>query len=116
MTAKPVSAPLSPEIADRLLDLLSTDDAFRARFQRDPRAALHEVGYVSPEPAKMTACGAVAEAIPESLIDCKVDTLAPKNVIAGARDEIRAMLTSGLSQTAPRLESTVASQVTTLRK
>jgi putative modified peptide len=116
MTAKPVSAPLSPEIADRLLDLLSTDDAFRARFQRDPRAALHEVGYVSPEPAKMTACGAVAEAIPESLIDCKVDTLAPKQVISEARAEIRAMLTAGLSQTTPRLEATERADVLRLRK
>ena len=105
MTAKPVTAPLSPEIADRLLDLLSTDDAFRARFQADPRAALHEVGYQSPAPAKMTACGAVAEAIPETLIDCKVEELAPKEAIIQAREEIRAMLTSGLAQTSPGLDT-----------
>jgi putative modified peptide len=105
MAATTTTAPLSPAVADRLLDLLSTDDAFRARFQADPRAAMHEVGYLSPAPARMTACGAVAEAIPEALIDCKVDTLAPKHVIAGARDEIRAMLTSGLAQTSPGLDT-----------
>lgn len=116
MAANTTTAPLSPEVADRLLDLLSTDDAFRARFQADPRAAMNEVGYQSPAPARMTACGAVAEAIPEALIDCKVDTLAPKQAIAEARDQIRAMLTSGLSQTAPRLESTLGPDVLRFRR
>lgn len=35
---------LSAGLADRLLDLLSEDDAFRDRFGRDPRAALAELG------------------------------------------------------------------------
>lgn len=40
-TAKPAakkrSAPLDPQVADRLLDLLSTDDTFRQLFQTSPR-------------------------------------------------------------------------------
>lgn len=39
---------LPPDIADRLLELLSTSDVFRAKFQRDPAGALHDVGH---EPA-----------------------------------------------------------------
>lgn len=105
MAAKIKSAPLSPEIADRLLDLLSSDDAYRSRFQHDPRAALYEIGYESPTPAKMTACGAMPLAMPETLIDCRVDELAPKEAIKAARTEIRLMLTSGLGQTPPRLDA-----------
>ena len=39
---------LPPDIADRLLELLSTSDVFRAKFQRDPAGALHDIGH---EPA-----------------------------------------------------------------
>lgn len=35
---------LSPEIADRLLDLLASDDDFRGRFQNDPYEALRSLG------------------------------------------------------------------------
>jgi len=38
---------LAPEVADRLLDLLSSDDGFRERFQSDPAAALREAGHLS---------------------------------------------------------------------
>jgi putative modified peptide len=116
MAIKTKSAPLDPQIADRLLDLLSTDDSFRARFEHDPRAALHEIGYESPMPAKMTACGSLAAAPdPEPLIDCKVENLATKEAIAMARDEIRAMLTSGMAQTPPQLD-TVETASRRLRK
>lgn len=47
-TAKPAtkrrSAPLDPQVAGRLLDLLSSDDKFRALFMRNPREALLQVG------------------------------------------------------------------------
>lgn len=39
----------SAEVADKLLDKLSSDDAFRKQFQSDPRAALGAMGFVTPE-------------------------------------------------------------------
>lgn len=35
----------SPEVADKLLDKLSTDQNFRDLFERNPRAALKQVGH-----------------------------------------------------------------------
>lgn len=105
MTARTTSAPLSADITDRLLDLLSTDDLYRDRFQADPRAALVEIGYLPLPEAGMTACGALPEKLPEALIDCTVTNLAPKEAIAAARAEIRAMLTRGLNQQTPKLDT-----------
>lgn len=104
MTATTTTAPLDSELADRLLDLLSTDDLFRERFQRDHMAALRSIGYESPAPGLMTACGAVPVAQPEAFRECKVTELAPKEAIAAARDEIRTMLLRGLTQTTPKLD------------
>lgn len=39
----------SPEVADRLLDKLGSDDDFRALILLNPRAALAMVGHVTPE-------------------------------------------------------------------
>lgn len=36
---------LPPDVTDRLLDRLSSDDEFRDLFSRDPRAALAAVGH-----------------------------------------------------------------------
>jgi putative modified peptide len=102
---KPLTAPLDPALADRLLDLLSTDDLFRERFQRDHLAALRTIGYESPTPGQMTACGLVANAQPEAFRDCKVQDLAPKEAIAAARGEIKAMLLRGLNQNTPQLDA-----------
>ena len=44
---------LSDDTADRLLDLLSTDDDFRAKFQQDPRSALASIGHA---PASDAMC------------------------------------------------------------
>ncbi|GAB3345667.1 NHLP-related RiPP peptide [Marilutibacter aestuarii] len=105
MSTKTRTAPLSPEIADRLLDLLGSDDLFRERFQRDHLAALRSIGYESPTPGQMTACGEVAAAEwIEPFACCKVTKLAPKDAIAEARDEIRTMLMGGLAQTTPKLD------------
>lgn len=41
--------PLDPKVVRKLLDLLSTDDAFRELFQRDAHAALVQAGWVPPE-------------------------------------------------------------------
>lgn len=38
-------APLPPHIVDKLLDLLGSDDEFRSLFQKDPAAALVQLGY-----------------------------------------------------------------------
>jgi len=99
-----LSAPLEQGIANRLLDLLSSDDAYRARFARDPRGALTEIGYESPPGSAQTACGATLSA-PEPLIDCRVENLASKETIAAARNEILAMLTRGLGQNPPELDT-----------
>lgn len=102
---KPLTAPLDPALADRLLDLLSTDDLFRERFQRDHLAALRTIGYESPTPGQMTACGEVSPAVAmEPLRECKVKQLASKDLIREARAEIKSMLLSGLDQTVPQLD------------
>jgi putative modified peptide len=41
-------ATLPEVIIAPLLELLSTDDAYRARFEANPRAALRELGYETP--------------------------------------------------------------------
>lgn len=108
MAAKSTTAPLSPEVADRLLDLLSTDDTFRDLFQAEPLTALRSIGYQSPIPGKMTACGLAPAAELEPFADCKVENLADKDTIRASRDDIRSMLTSGLAQTAPQLDSGIS--------
>jgi putative modified peptide len=109
MNTKTRTAALAPEIADRLLDLLSTDDLFREKFQRDHLAALRSIGYESPTPGQMTACGALPAAALEPFRDCKVTQLAPKDVIVAAREEVRAMLLRGLAQTSPQLDANLRS-------
>ncbi|MCM2336128.1 MAG: NHLP-related RiPP peptide [Pseudomonas sp.] len=107
MTTTTTTAALAPAIADRLLDLLSTDDLFRERFQRDPLAALQSIGHEAPPPAQMTACGETIAAMPQPFAECKVRELAPKETIAAARAEIRAMLLRGLAQETPKLDATI---------
>jgi len=102
---KPLTAPLDSALADRLLDLLSTDDLFRERFQRDHLAALRTIGYESPTPGQMTACGLAPLAQAEPFRDCRVQDLASKEAIGSARAEIKAMLTQGLAQTTPKLDA-----------
>lgn len=99
------TAPLDAKIADRLLDLLSTDDSFREHFRSDALGALRTIGYESPLPGKMTACGLMPEAALEPFKDCKAQELASKRAISEAREEIRGMLLRGLNQTTPRLDT-----------
>ena len=72
---------LDTATANRLIDLLSTDDDFRKLFASDTLAALKQAGA---EP--------------------KV-TLADKETIAGARKEITTMLTSGVGHSVPMLDA-----------
>ena len=39
----------SPDVADKLLDKLSSDDEFRDLFQKNPRAALRQIGHETPD-------------------------------------------------------------------
>ena len=88
------SAPLEPQVADRLLDLLSSDDAFRRLFKRNPGKALTQVGFV--ESTVMPS--------PEFCF-FGITRLAPKTQIAEAREAIKAMLTDGLAYTTPNLDT-----------
>jgi len=92
--AGPKTAPVEPKIADRLLDLLSTDDLFREAFQRDPLRTLRWIGHASPAtPGQL-----------EPFAECRVNVLASKEAIAAAREEIRLMLVAGLNYTTPKLD------------
>lgn len=78
--------PLASEVVDRLLDLLSSDDAFRALFVADPAAALVQAGHMAD-----------ADALALLRQQLAVQELASKEVIAAAREEIRASLTCGMA-------------------
>lgn len=88
------SAPLDPQTADRLLELLSTDDGFRELFMREPREALKQVGFVNH-----------SDLASPHFCFLSIRQLASKREIAAARTEIRTMLTSGLGQTPPMLDA-----------
>lgn len=111
------SAPLDPKVADRLLDLLSTDNAFRRLFKKDPQAALAQVGH--PEAKAAIAARRKAPpftppgpppVVPPTASCCQVTSIAPKADIIKARSELRLMLTSGLDQSPIRLDVGTASR------
>jgi putative modified peptide len=81
---------LDPKVADKLLDKLGTDNEFRRLFKSDPAAALARVGHPKDAAAATAAC-------------CQVQSIAPKAQIMKSRDELKAMLTSSLSMTPPKL-------------
>ena len=81
----------SADIADKLLDKLSSDDAFRELFQSDARAALAQIGYHTP-----TGDQGVRGSDP--LMCCSVKGLASKETIRAGRAKLRAALTSTLPQ------------------
>lgn len=66
--------PLDPKLADRLLDLLSSDNAFRRQFKKDPQAALASLGATTTK-----ACASVK-------------AIAPKQEIAASREQLRSHL------------------------
>ena len=78
----------SLEVADKLLDKLSSDDGFRALFERNPRAALRTLGHETPESDRD-----VKGSDPLLCAYC-ADTLASKEQIRAARQELRTQLTS----------------------
>ena len=73
--------PLDPKTADKLLDLLGSDNEFRRLFKKDAAAALTKVGYA---PAKdMSAQDFM-----------KVGRIAPKAEITAARTQLKSYLES----------------------
>lgn len=87
------SEPLDPRVADKLLDLLSTDNEFRRLFKKDPLAALVRAGYEHRDSAPIKAEQVNAQSPATCL---QVKRIASKRAIASARTEIRDTLISGL--------------------
>ena len=81
--------PLQPHVADRLLDMLSRDDDFREFFQKNPAAALMQLEDRQLHQAPPT--GPIAEG--DMFYCMTAETLAPKEEIARAREELKAYLT-----------------------
>ncbi len=81
--------PLSQEMATHLLDLLSEDDAFRELFTLDPEEALIQAG-LSQEQAAQALHG-------ESCM--RVTTLASKEAIRAAREQLMQCMTSEAAHT-----------------
>ena len=86
-----------PAQARQLIDLLATDDAFRAQFSASPLEAMVSAGVI---PASVDP---KVQAVVKSC--CSVGKLASKESIAAARAEIDRMLTSRSSQTVPALDA-----------
>ena len=84
-SSKKPAARIAPKVADRLLELLGTDDVFRQLFKNDPRQALLKVGFVE----------SASEASPAGCF-MGIEKLAPKEAILRSSAELKAMLTSGL--------------------
>ena len=78
----------SAEVVDKLLDLLSTDDAFRQLFQDDARAALRQVGH---ETAAQEA--GLRGTDPVMCMNLN-NGLASKEALCAGRNRIRASLIS----------------------
>ena len=70
------TAPLDARSADKLLDLLSSDNDFRRSFKKDPRAAMQKAKIgVGADPALMASVAAC----------CQVTRIAPKADVIKAR-------------------------------
>jgi len=85
-----------PGSARVLIDLLATDDGFRARFSADPVAALESEGLVPTGPQ--------GDSIRANARCLMVGQLASKQEILAARGQLNKMLTAGSSQTVPALD------------
>ncbi|MCI2244439.1 NHLP-related RiPP peptide [Xanthomonas sp. PPL568] len=79
---------LDPACIEKLLEKLSTDNAFRKLFKKSPLDALASIGCKPPEGCPVPPC-------------LTVHKIAPKEEIIRALQELRAYLTSHASQTNP---------------
>jgi putative modified peptide len=76
---------LPPNIADKLLDRLSSDDDFRTYFQKDTRGALSFLGYDEPAGTPSN----------DSALKCmRCESMPDKKVFTQSRDAYRKQLTS----------------------
>lgn len=89
-TGKPT--PLDPKVADKLLDLLGTDNEFRRLFKKDPGAALVKAGYKLPKGDASAASN--LQRLHDQL---KVEKIAPKAAVQKARQDIKSSLISELA-------------------
>lgn len=99
MTAKKETPhePLQPKVADKLLEMLSSDDDFRDLFQRDATAALAQVGH--PPAQKLVASGRYS---PNDSFACMAtNQLASKDALSQARQQLVGTLTGSGSHTDP---------------
>jgi putative modified peptide len=106
--AQKQAAPLDPKVADRLLDLLSTDNEFRRLFKKDPQAALVKAGWKPPKAPVAAPVGPKVRKGPPFTppgppemappFNClKVARIAPKETISQSRASLKAFLTSELT-------------------
>jgi putative modified peptide len=98
------TAPIDVETAERLLELLGTDDGFRQKFQENPSAALESIGYSSEGPESMAA-SLESDSLLQPFSACSVMRLASKDQILAAKDELTATLVQGLAYNTPTLEA-----------
>lgn len=85
---------MNRETADKLVDLLSTDDDFRVFFVQDTVAALHKAGY-QPVPG---------DDIEKFARECCAGIkLADKERIAASRQRMQELLIQGVNQTMPTI-------------
>lgn len=101
------SEPLSPKVADKLLDLLSTDNEFRRLIKKDPQTAFIQAGY---KPSKDLAAWlkqfpgkGPRPPLPPHVptppwLCCKIDRIAPKASVSASREQLKGMLTQGMNQ------------------
>jgi putative modified peptide len=75
---------LSEELVDKLLDKLSSDNEFRAAFQKNPRIAMAYLGHDAAAKAGENDQGA--------WMCMKCDKLASPEAIKASRDELRKQL------------------------
>ena len=74
------------DVADRLLDKLSSDDDFRAQFASNPRAAMKSIGFETPEAVRDVKGS-------DPLLCCNnIKSLASKEKIKAARAELHQQL------------------------
>ena len=79
----------SPDVADKLLDKLSSDDDFRQLFQTNPREALRQCGHETPDNLRD-----IKHQDPVLCLYSLPVGLASKDEIRTSRDKMRSFLTS----------------------